>query len=91
MSRRASRRASCYPGGVGSFIYPLYLSHTEDFIIVSPLCEAALSQVAELPLGNSATNQLSCHDHTFFERLLSMLDDMEPFYDRVLSTEGNIF
>lgn len=42
-------------------------------------------------MGAPALDQLSCDNHLFFEGLLPMLDDMEPFCKRVSRVEGNIF
>lgn len=41
-------------------------------------------------MGTLATDHLSCDNHHFFEGVLPMLDDVEPLYDSVLSTEESI-
>lgn len=38
-----------------------------------------------------ALNQLNYQGHSFFARLFLLHGDIEPFYDKVLYTEGNIF
>lgn len=49
------------------------------------------NRASRSPTRAFASGQLSCHSDPLFARLSPLPDDMEPFYDKVLSIEGNIF
>lgn len=90
-SRRASPRNVLFLDSDGAFICSRHLSDVVDFITILPLCQAVVCQGYPTTDGSSDPGQLSCDNHPFFGRVLPILDNIEPFYNRVLSTEGNIF
>lgn len=38
-----------------------------------------------------APSRLNCRNHPFFVRLFPLPGDMEPFFDKILFVEGDIF
>lgn len=58
---------------------------------LSPLCRLVVFQGCPNAMWAPTLNQLNCGNDLFFAGLLLLPDDMEPFYNRVLSVKSNIF
>lgn len=82
---RASPRNILLPCGDGPSSVPDISPRHRSYIIFSPLCQAVVCQGCQPSMGAPAPDHLSDDNRSFFEELLPMPNDMEPFYDRVLS------